>query len=94
MQILRRQSAAVGFSALVLIASLSQADAQARFPCYAKVCVLDKNKFCILALFGPTSFRGEAYSCFCPTPAGTVWGYTDYRRLQCQPDRIRFGPLR
>jgi hypothetical protein len=59
MQILRRQSAAVGFSALVLIASLSQADAQARFPCYAKVCVLDKNKFCILALFGPTSFGGR-----------------------------------
>jgi hypothetical protein len=83
---------AVTLSALLLIASLFQANARPRLenfavrsPCLANVCIINNKPVCIVNLFGPTTAFGEPLHCWCPIPAGMVWGYMEYRRLQCAP---------
>jgi hypothetical protein len=88
---------AITVSALLLIASLSQADAQRnrRLPCFATVCVINNlppgialsgRDGCIMSLLGsPLDDFGFPLKCFCPTREGKVWGFADRRKWQCGP---------
>jgi hypothetical protein len=82
----------ITLSALLLIASLSQAAAQrneVRMPCFANVCIVNGAPLCSINLFGPVTFMGEPFHCFCRTRKGTMDGFMEFRRLPCGPSRPR-----
>ena len=81
---------AIALSALLLVASLSKADAQwndVRMPCFANVCIVEGSPLCNINLFGPSTFAGEPLHCYCRTRKGLQWGYMEFRRLKCGPPR-------